>query len=201
MLWLRQNIFKQFESIAARSTFPVIRLCFIESFALMLFPRLQSLMRREGMTEKFRFCWFQTYSPADKQHIATQLSSRPWLPKDYLEFLNITDGAILEMFVFYGIADGHPHQIPDEDIYAEPYSTDDWFTVGNDPAGDAFVIHRSGKIATVGSDPPPDEPVPLCDSFRELIEEICCGPRYVDYFGGVPIDNEWFAHIKSKGWA
>ena len=52
----------------------------------MTFPRLQELMQREVMSEKFLACWFSTYPPAAEDEIARALASRPWLPKDYLEF-------------------------------------------------------------------------------------------------------------------
>lgn len=167
----------------------------------MVFPRLQELMQREGMTEKFLACWFSTYPPASDDEIARLLATRPWLPKDYLEFLRLTDGAVLEMFAFYGLANGHDFPIANREFYVEPYGADDWFAVGHDPAGDTFVIHRSGSIATIGSDPPPDEPVPLCDSFRSLVEDVCCGERYSEYFGGPPEDSEWLDYLRAKGWS
>lgn len=168
--------------------------------ANMTFPRLQKLMQREGMSDKFQFCWFQTYPAASEDDIAAQKAARPWLPDDYVEFLRLTDGAVLEMFVLYGIAEGHTHSIENKDFYVEPYGEDDWFAVGHDPAGDAFVIHRTGGIATIGSDPPPDEPVPLCDTFHELIEDVCCGPRYIEYFGGPPDDSDWLDYLRGQGW-
>ncbi len=152
------------------------------------------------MSAEFQFCWFSTYPPASEHAIAAQLSVRRWLDEDYLSFLRLTDGAVLEMFVFYGLSDGHTFPISDKGFYVEPYGKDDWLAVGHDPGGDAFVIHRSGRIATIGSDPPPDEPVPLCDSFHELIEVVCCGQRYVDYFGGSPDESEWLDHLRLQGW-
>ena len=157
-------------------------------------------MQREGMSDKFQACWFSTYPPASDDDIAAQLSIRPWLPDDYLDFLRLTDGAVLEMFVLYGISDGHTFPISDKDFYVEPYGKDNWFAVGHDPAGDAFVIHRSGRIATIGSDPPPDQPVPLCDNFHELIENVCCGQRYIEYFGGPPGESEWLDYLRLQGW-
>ena len=165
----------------------------------MRFPRLKQLMQREGMSDRFQSCWFVTHSPAAETDINAQLAERPWLPDDYVEFLRMTDGAVLEMFVLYGIADGHTYPIADKGFYTEPYG-DDWYAVGHDPAGDAFVIHRTGRVATIGSDPPPDEPVPLCDDFHQLIENVCCGQRYVDYFDGGMNDSEWLDHLRLQGW-
>ena len=157
-------------------------------------------MRREGMSEAFQACWFQAYPPASEDDLAELKAVRPWLPDDYVEFLRLTDGAVLEMFVLYGAAEGHPHSIKNRSFYIEPYGKDDWFPVGNDPAGDAIVIHRSGRIATIGSDPPPDQPTCLCDTFHELIEEFCCGPRYIEYFRGSPDGSDWLEHLRSQGW-
>ncbi|MEP3482408.1 MAG: SMI1/KNR4 family protein [Fuerstiella sp.] len=153
------------------------------------------------MSGQFQACWFSTYPPAVDADIDSQLAERPWLPDDYLEFLRLTDGAVLEMFVFYGIRDGHTFPIANKGFYTEPYG-DDWYAVGHDPAGDAFVLHRTGRVATIGSDPPPDEPVPLCDTFHELIENICCGQRYIEYFGGPPKpdESEWLDHLRLQGW-
>ncbi|MCC9607985.1 SMI1/KNR4 family protein [Blastopirellula sp. JC732] len=158
-------------------------------------------MRREGMTERFLACWFNTYPPAPEEEITKLLATRPWLPHDYLEFLRMTDGAVLEMFVFYGLANGHVFPIARSEFYVKPYGSDDWVAVGQLPSGDAFVIHRSGSIATIGSDPLPDEPVPLCDSFQTLIEDICCGEWYTEFFGGPPVESEWLDHIRAKGWS
>lgn len=165
----------------------------------MRFPKLKQLILRDGMSDKFQACWFRTYSPSSDDDINAQLAVRPWLSKDYVDFLRLTDGAVLEMFVFYGIADDHISPIADKGFYTAPYGND-WYAIGHDPAGDAFVIHRSGLIATIGSDPPTDEPVPLCDSFHELIENVCCGQRYIDYFGGAIDDSEWLEHLRLKGW-
>jgi hypothetical protein len=164
------------------------------------FPRLQILMRREGMSEKFQFCWFKTYPAASEDDIAAQKTSRPWLPDEYIDFLRLTDGVVLEMFVLYGITAGHEFSIKNNDFYVEPYGKDDWCVIGHDPAGDAFVMHRTGRIATVGSDPPPDKPVHLCDNFHELIEDICCGSRYIDYFGAPPEESDWLDYLIGQGW-
>jgi hypothetical protein len=167
----------------------------------MGFLRLQKLLERDGMSEMFQACWFTAYPPASEKDIAQLLATHSWLPKDYLEFLRMTDGAVLEMFVFYGLANGHDFPLADQGLYLELYGTEDWLVVGHDPAGDAFVIHRSGSIATIGSDPPPDEPVPLCDNFQTLIEDICCGPRYTEYFGGSQKNSEWLDYLRANGWA
>ena len=71
-------------------------------------------MQREGMSDRFQSCWFVTHSPAAETDINAQLAERPWLPDDYVEFLRMTDGAVLEMFVLYGIADGHTYPIADK---------------------------------------------------------------------------------------
>lgn len=167
----------------------------------MSFSHLKKLMVRDGMSDAFQACWFRTFAPASEENIARLLATHSWLPADYLDFLRLTDGAVLEMFVFYGLADGHDHTIHDRGFYVEPYGKDDWFAVGHDPAGDAFVIHRSGSIATIGSDPPPDQPVPLCDNFQTLIEDVCCGSRYSEYFGGPPEESEWLDYLRLQGWS
>ncbi|MCA9070816.1 MAG: SMI1/KNR4 family protein, partial [Planctomycetaceae bacterium] len=161
----------------------------------MSFPRLQKLMQRDGMSDKFQTCWFRIYSPASEDEIAAQLVKRPWLSEDYLEFLRLTNGATLEMFVLYEIREAGK-----KDDCVEPFGSEDWFPVGHDPSDDVFVIHRSGCVATISSDPPPEEPIPLCDTFPELIEDVCCGPRYIPYFGGTKNETEWFDYLRGQGW-
>ncbi|EMI56763.1 Cell wall assembly and cell proliferation coordinating protein, KNR4-like domain protein [Rhodopirellula sallentina SM41] len=152
------------------------------------------------MSREFQACWFSDYPPATADNLRRLSTKHPWIPNDYLEFLRNTDGVVLETFVFYGTADGHDFPMSGRGYYVDPYGPDDWIAVGHDAAGDGLLIGRSGGVASVGSDPPPDNPVPVCDTFHELIESVCCGERYSGYFGGGLDDSDWSNYLTARGW-
>jgi len=165
------------------------------------FTRLKELLTRRGMSERFQACWLDSYEAATEKQLDSLRQHVPWLPDDYLEFLRITNGCVLECFVFYGIGTDHPFSIEKHQSIVDYYGRDAWLACGHDASGDMLAIGRDGTVALAGSDPPPDEPVPLCDSFHSLIEDICCGQGYVDYCRGSIEGSEWFAHIAARGWA
>lgn len=166
-----------------------------------MFPRLRSLITRQGMSRSFQACYFESWPPASNAQLKSLLDSVPWLPSEYVEFLATTNGCVLEFFIFYGLGVDHPFPSDQRQRIIESYGRDQWFAVGHDCAGDVIAINKSGVVATAGSDPPPDQPIPLCKDFRSMIEDICCGQGYSDYFNGDVENSEWFGLIKSLGWA
>ena len=107
---------------------------------------------------------------------------------------------MLEFFVFYGLGEGHPFPSEKNQWQVEEYGSDRWFAVGHDCSGDLIAIKQDGGIGTAGSDPPPDEPIQLCSTFHDLIERVCCGEGYAQYFSDKVDESDWFAHIRSQGW-
>ncbi|MCO8124945.1 SMI1/KNR4 family protein [Stieleria sp. TO1_6] len=164
------------------------------------FPRLARLLTREGMTDRFVSSYFEAQPPASDSQIDKLRRSVPWIPDDYVEFLRLTNGCRLEFFVFDGLGDDTPDPIAKNQWQLDDYGRDRWLAIGRDSGGDVFALGLGGAVGTISFDPPPESPVPLCDDFQTLIEHVCCGNGYADYFGGDVADSDWHSHIASFGW-
>lgn len=152
------------------------------------------------MSERFGACYFDSREAASNTILNGLRSRWSWLSEEYLDFLRVTNGCVLEFFVFYGAGINDSVTVETCQHVAEPYGNDRWFVAGHDASGDALVLGQSGDVGLIGTDPPPDEPTRLCSGFHELIEHVCCGPGYADYFGGDVDESEWFEFIRARGW-
>jgi hypothetical protein len=108
---------------------------------------------------------------------------------------------VLETFVIFGLGREHPHSFERHQWIVKPYGADKYVAIGSDPGDRTFLLHESGNVYSVGTDPPPDAPEYLCPSFTTLVDEIFCGPKFSEYFGGRRQDSDWYLFLRSQGWA
>lgn len=162
--------------------------------------KLKHLISGSDMTEGFRMCFFDCSDPIDENKSDILKAKIPWIPETYLDLLKISDGMTFEFFVIYSSAELWDRQYP----LADYGGNKKYVCLGHDSSGDAFVADKDGKIYYIPTDPPPNEPLFLCENFEYLIDRIFCGPEYVEYFGGrenVEGQSEWYDYLVKNKWA
>jgi len=131
----------------------------------------------------------------------------PFVTKDYIEFLELTDGAdiaqcrFLEKSNFYSVSNSY------NDIYAK----ETWMPFGYEAGGDPLLLHSSGKIALGDCKANKDTFVFLADDFSKFISEVIMGQKYAslfrvhvqhynNFYKNELEDDPWLAFIVKNEW-
>ncbi len=102
----------------------------------------------------------------------------PFVTDDYIEFLNMTNGAdiaqcrFLEEDNFDSIAMVHSGSYPKEK----------WMTFGLDAGGNPILLHESGKVALGEGKANKEIYTFVADSFSDFLSEVIMGQRYASIY-------------------
>jgi hypothetical protein len=102
-----------------------------------------------------------------------------FLPQDYFDFLQVTDGADIAQCRFFGSAE----YISASEIYTEVYPKEAWYVFGAESGGDPLLIDCAGKVAIGVGKSYSGEFTLLANSFSDFLSEIIMGPKYPMIFG------------------
>ena len=130
----------------------------------------------------------------------------PFVSEEYLDFLRLTDGAQIEMCVFFGSEDSRQGSLfHAASRWRNIIDLHGGLPVGEDAGGACFVLNTQGAIRLVENDPPTSENgVLLAASLGEFFGDILMGPRFPALYGKQSLSqlaNAWTKYLGDRGWA
>jgi len=102
----------------------------------------------------------------------------PFVTEDYLQFLEMTDGADIAQcrFLEANNFDSFAEQ------YGQSYPKKSWMPIGYEAGGDPLLLHKNGKIALGEGKANKEVFTFLASNFSEFISEVLMGQRYASIF-------------------
>lgn len=138
---------------------------------------------------------------ADKYFIDSLIKQFPFIPQSYKRFLEISDGAEINMIVFYGTEDSEFNSINWLiDLCKLQIDLKHHYPFAKDADGSIFYIRDDGNIIWESVDDP-DTQTNLAKSFDAFMDNVLFGEDYskLNPFG-IEDDDEWFEFLKKMKW-
>jgi len=112
----------------------------------------------------------------------------PFITNDYLEFLEITDGADIAQCVFFGVDDFDSSAR----LYVDVFSKEDWMPFAYEAGGDPLLLHKNGKIFLGDGKSNKESFIFLANSFSDFLCDVLMGQRYASIFRIEEIEHHKF---------
>ncbi|WP_144393899.1 SMI1/KNR4 family protein [Pleionea sediminis] len=110
----------------------------------------------------------------------SQLTNKfPYVPKDYIRFLTLCNGADIAQVRFFGTDEYEDNQ----EIYSDVYPEDSWYVFGADAGGDPVMLNVKGFIAIGLSKSISSEYRILAGNFSEFLNDVIMGSNHPLLFG------------------
>jgi hypothetical protein len=115
---------------------------------------------------------------ASSEFILKLKSRYPFVSEDYLQFLEITDGADIAQCRF--LEEGDFDSIAGQ--YGQIYPKERWMPFGYEAGGDPLLLGNSGKVALGEGKANKEVFIILANSFSEFLCEVLMGQKYASVF-------------------
>jgi len=144
---------------------------------------------------------------APYEFISKLKAEYPFVTEDYIQFLEMTDGADIAQCRF--LESNNYDSIAPQ--YGGTYSKERWMPIGYEAGGDPILLHNSGKIALGEGKSNKESFIYLAENFSDFLCEVIMGPRYASIFRIVQDkydefyaeeleEDPWLAFLVENGW-
>ncbi|GHC49171.1 hypothetical protein GCM10007100_13830 [Roseibacillus persicicus] len=125
-----------------------------------------------------------------------------FIPKDYLRFLEVTDGADLVQCVFYCVGESEFLHFNNGEVYKEEYPKSEWYVFGHNAGGDPLLLSIDGTVHVGFGKSVKGESRQIADSFSEFLSLVVFGQNFGMLYGESAdlAEDAWFAFLNKQGW-